>query len=157
MDLQELGSCLVLRAVRVLCHAVPRQGVHGQLIQGPTGGRRPLQASHRRVLPRRLSGVRTGVGRSSPIAKAGYPGVGRGGGQRADELAPGSPADLFVPLNVDVDGKYGHCLSHNERQGTEVEGPAVGVGVLLVVVTLVVGVAGIAGDVDDDADDVAQT
>lgn len=65
-------------------------------------------------------------------------------------------ADLLVLLDVDVDSQDGHHLSHDEGQSSEVEGPAVAVGVLLVLVALVTGVAGIAGDVDNDANDVTQ-
>lgn len=61
MDLEEFSSCLVFGTVRILRHAVPRQGVHGQLIQGPAGRGRPLQADHRRIFPRRFRGMRAGV------------------------------------------------------------------------------------------------
>lgn len=47
MDLEELSGRLMFGAVRVLRHAVPRQGVHGQLVQGPAGRWRPLQTDHR--------------------------------------------------------------------------------------------------------------
>lgn len=156
MDLQELSGRLVFGAVRVIRHAVPRQGVHGQLVQGPAGRRRPLQAGHWRVLPRRLRGMGAGVRRPPSIAEARYPRVGRRGGERADELAPGPPAHFLVPLDVDVDGEHGHGLGYDERQGAKVERPAVGVSVLLVVVALVIRVPGVAGDVDDDANYVAQ-
>lgn len=98
-----------------------------------------------------------GVWRPSAVAETGYPRVRRGGGERADELAPGLPADFLVSLNVYVDGEDGHRLSHNEGEGAEVERPAVGVGVLFVVVAFVVGVSCVAGDVNNDANDVAQT
>ncbi len=156
MDLEEL-SRLVFGAVRVLRHTVPRQGVHGQLVQGPTGRWRPLQAAHRRVLPRCLCGMRAGVRRPPAVAEARYPRVRRRGGERAYELAPRPPANFLVFLNVDVDGEDSHSFGHNEGEGAKVERPAVGVGVLLVVVAFVAGVSGIAGDVDDDADYVAQT
>jgi hypothetical protein len=65
-------------------------------------------------------------------------------------------ADLLVLLDVDVDSQDGHHLGHDEGQSSEVEGPAVAVGVLLVLIPLVTGVAGVAGDVDNDANDVTQ-
>lgn len=74
-----------------------------------------------------------------------------------DELAPRLPTNFLVFLDVYVDGEDGHRLGHDEGKGAEVERPAVGVGVLLVVVTLVVRVSCIARDVHNDANDVAQT
>lgn len=157
MHLQELSGRLVFGAVRVLCHTVSCQGIHGQLIQGPTGRWRPLQTNHRGVFPRCFSRMGAGVWCPPAVAKTWYPGVRGRGREWTDELTPRPPTDLLVFLNVDVDGKDGHSFSHNEWQGTKVERPAVGVSVLLVVVAFIVGVSGIAGDVDDDANYVAQT
>lgn len=58
----------------------------------------------------------------------------------------------MVFLDVNVDCKNTHGLSHDEGEGAEVKGPAVVVVVLLVLVFLVTGVPGVAGDVDDDGD-----
>lgn len=157
MDLEEVSSPVVFGAVSALRHAVPRQGVHGQLVQGPTRRRPPLQTGHRRVLPRRLRRMRAGTRCPPAVPKAGYPGVRRRGREGADELAPRLPANLLVFLDVDVDGEYGHRFGHDEGEGAEVERPAVGVSVLPVVVAFITGVSRIAGDVDDDADYVAQT
>lgn len=65
-------------------------------------------------------------------------------------------ARLFVFLNVYVDCEDAHGFSDDEGQRAKVEGPAVVVLVLPVLVLLVAGISCIAGDVDDDADDVAQ-
>ena len=157
MDLEELSGCLMFGAVRILCHAVPRQGIHGQLIQGPTGRLHTFQTNHRRVLPWRLCRMRAGMRCPPAVTEARYPWVRGGGGEWADELAPRPPADFLVSLNVDVDGEDSHSFGHNEWEGTEVEWPAVGVSVLLVIVAFIIGVSCVARDVDDDADDVAQT
>lgn len=157
MDLQELSRHLVLGAVRVLRHTVPRQGVHGQLVQGPAGRWRPLQTGNGRVLPRRFRGMRAGAWRPPAVAEARYPRVRGRGREWADEFAPRLPADLLVFLDVDVDGEDGHCFSHDEGEGAKIERPAVRVSVFPVIVAFVTGVSRIAGDVDDDADYVAQT
>lgn len=73
-----------------------------------------------------------------------------------EDVSARAAAKLLVLFDVDVDGQNAHHLSHDEGQASEVEGPAVAVGVLLVLVALVTGVAGIAGDVDNDANDVTQ-
>lgn len=65
-------------------------------------------------------------------------------------------ACLFVFLNVYVDRENAHGLSYDEGERAKVEGPAVVVLVLPVLVLLVAGISRIAGDVDNDADDVAQ-
>lgn len=156
MDLEELSSCLVFGAVRVLRHTVPCQGVHRQLVQGPAGRGHPLQTDHGRVLPGCLCRVGAGVGRPPAVAETRYPWVRRRWRERADELPPRPPANFFVLLNVDVDGEDGHSFSHDEGEGAEVERPAVGVSVLLVIIAFITGVACIAGDVDDDANYVAQ-
>lgn len=157
MDLEELSSSLMFRAVRVLCHAVSCQGVHGQLIQGPTGRCRPLQTNNGRVLPGSLRRMRAGVRRPPAVAKARNPWVRRRGGEWTDKLTPRLPANFLVFLDVDVDGEDGHSFGYNEGEGAKVEGPAVGVSVLLVIITFVTGISCIAWDVDDDANDVAQT
>lgn len=63
---------------------------------------------------------------------------------------------LFVLLNVNVDGEDADGLGHDEGESAEIEGPAVIVLVLPVLVFLVAGVSCVAGDEDDDADYVAQ-
>lgn len=63
---------------------------------------------------------------------------------------------LFVFLNVNVDGEDADGLGHDEGEGAEIEGPAVIVLALPVLVFLVAGISCVAGDEDDDADDVAQ-
>lgn len=157
MDLEELSAALVLWAVRVLRHTVSRQGVHGQLVQRAAGGRRPFQATNRRVLPGGLRGVRAGMRRPSAVAEAWYPRVRGRGRERTDELPSRLPADFLVLLDVDVDDEDGHSLGHNEGEGAKVERPSIGVSVLLVIVTFVVWVSSIAGDVNDDANYVAKT
>lgn len=157
MDLEELSTRLMFGAVRVLRHTVPGQGVHGQLIQGPTGRCCPLQADHWRVLPRCLRRVRASVRCPSAIAEARYPRVRWRRRERSDELAPRPPPNFLVFLNVDVNGKDGHSFGHDEREGAKVERPAIGVSVFLVIVAFVTRVSCVAGDVDDDANYVAQT
>lgn len=157
MNLQEFSVALMLWAVCIFSNTVPRQGIHGQLIQGPTGRRCPLHTPYRWVLPRGLCWVWTGAWRPPAVAEAGYSRVWRGGGEWADKLAPGLPADLLVLLDVDVNYKNGNSFSHNKGESAKVEGPTIGVGVFLVIVSFVTGVPGIAWDVDNDADDVAQT
>lgn len=157
MDLEELGSCLVFGAVSVVRHAVPGQGVHGQLIQGSAGRWHSFQVGHRRVLPRRLCRMGTGLRCPLAVAEAGYSGVRGRGREGADEFSPRSPANLLVFLDVDVDGDDGDCFGHDEGQGAKVEGPSVGVGVLLVIITFVVGIPCVAGYVNDDANYVAKT
>lgn len=70
---------------------------------------------------------------------------------------PAPVARLFVFLDVEVDCEDSHRLGHNEGKRAEVEGPAIVVLVLAVLVLLVAGITRVAGDVDNDSDDVAQT
>lgn len=65
-------------------------------------------------------------------------------------------ACLFVFLNVYVNCENTHGFSYDEGECAKVEGPAVVVLVLPVLVLLVTGISRIAGDVNNDADDVAQ-
>lgn len=67
----------------------------------------------------------------------------------------GSKVHLFVLLDVNVDRQNAHGFGHNERESPEVEGPAVVILVLLVLVFLVTGISSITGDVNNDTDDVA--
>lgn len=157
MDLEELSTRLVFWAVRVVRHTVPRQRVHGQLVQGPTGRWPPLQTGPGRVLPRGLRRMRAGVWCPPAITEAGYPWVRGRGRERTDELAPRPPANFLVPLNVDVDDEDCHSFGNDEGQGAKVERPAVRVSVLLVIVAFITGVSRIAGDVDNYAYYVAQT
>ena len=99
----------------------------------------------------------TGIRCPPAVAEAWYPRVWGRRRKGTDELTPRPPADLLVFLNVDVDGEDSHSFSDDEREGAKVERPAVGVGILLVVVSFITGVSCIAGDVDNDANYVAQT
>lgn len=63
---------------------------------------------------------------------------------------------LAAALDVDVDGQHADHLGQDEGQAAEVEGPAVRVVVLLLVVPLRARLARVRRDVHDDADDVAQ-
>lgn len=111
----------------------------------------------RRGLAGRLGGVRAGARVSPAIAETGHARVRRRGRRGLDEFPVRLDAHLFAFLDVDADGEDGDGFSHDERQGTKVERPAVVVVALLVFVALVTGVAGVTGDVNNDADDVAQT
>lgn len=90
----------------------------------------------------------------SAVAVARDARIGRG--RAFDEIMPAPVARFFVFLNVEVNCEDSYRLGHNEGKSTEVEGPAVVVLVLAVLVFLVAGIARVAGDVDDDSDDVAQ-
>lgn len=81
--------------------------------------------------------------------------VGRG--CALDEVVSSPVSRLFVFLDVKVDGEDTHRLGNDEGERAEVEGPAVVVLVLALLVLLVAGIARVAGDVDNDSDDVAQT
>lgn len=155
VHLQEAG--LLVGAVaggRGHLEGLPGQRVHGQLAHGDGPG--DLQA-HRRCVSggRGLCGPGAGPGAPSPVPVAGHPGVG-GGGRSLEELPFGLKSQLFVFLNVNVHGQDAHGLGHDERQGSEVKGPAVVVMVFFVFVALVAWVACVTGNVDDDAYDVAE-
>ena len=63
---------------------------------------------------------------------------------------------LAAALDVDVDGQHADHLGQDERQPAEVEGPAVRVVVLLLLVPLRARLARVGRDVHDHPDDVAQ-
>ena len=58
-----------------------------------------------------------------------------------------------MAVDEHVHGQHAHHLGHDEGERAEVEGPAVGVGVLTVTLT---GVARVSGYVHDDADDITE-
>ena len=73
-----------------------------------------------------------------------------------EEVGARAAAQLLVLLDVDVDGEDAHHLGQDEGQAAKVEGPAVGVVPLLVLVFLGGDVAQCCRDVHDHSDDVAE-
>ena len=63
---------------------------------------------------------------------------------------------VLVLFDVQMHGEHAHQLGGDEGESPRVEGPAVAVVALALLILPVTGVARIAGDEDDDADDVAQ-
>lgn len=79
---------------------------------------------------RRVRGAGRGA-RAAPVAVA-VAGDPRDG--RALEVVGGRArpySELAVPVNEHVHGQHTHHLGHDEGEGAKVEGPAVGVAVLL--------------------------
>lgn len=72
------------------------------------------------------------------------------------DIGARATAELLVLLDVDVYRQHAHHLSQDEGQPAEVEGPAVGVVPLLVLVLFGRDVAECRRDVYNDAYDVAQ-
>lgn len=63
---------------------------------------------------------------------------------------------LTVLLNVDVDSQNADHLSQDEGQASKVEGPAIGVVALLILITLCAWVTSVGRDVHYHPDDVAE-
>lgn len=64
----------------------------------------------------------------------------------------GSGTQLLMLLNVDVHSDHTHDFRDDEREGSKIEGPAVGVALLRVPLP---GVSSIGRYINYDADDVA--
>lgn len=73
-----------------------------------------------------------------------------------EEVGAGAAAQLLVLLNVDVDSEDAHHLSQDEGQAAKVEGPAVRVMPLLILILLGGDVTERCRDVHDHSDDVAK-
>lgn len=131
---------------------VPAKGVHGDL--GGGQGVETLDAHGGRVPGvGGLGGTRAGAA----AALITVPVAGDAGDGRGLEVVRGTGRgpQLFVPIDEHVHGQHPDHLGDDEGQGPEVEGPAVGIAVLLGVA--LGGVSGVGGDVHDNANDVAQT
>lgn len=160
VDLQE--AWIPLRAIGTDGPAAGLQRVPAQGVQGyvPHGQTHPKASTSTHLQPHwgglagRLGGPGAGTRVPPTVAVARDARIRRG--CAFDEVVPAPVARLFVFLNVEVDCEDSHRLGHNEGKCAKVEGPAVVVLVLAVLVFLVAGIARVAGDVDDDSDDVAQ-
>lgn len=125
---------------------IPGEGEHGNV--GGGDGAEAL-ADGRHVPGPRLSGAGAG-----PPAEAVPIGRQAGEGRLLQQLRVGLGADLAVLLDVHVHGDHPHHLGDDEGQGSEVEGPAVGVALLGVALPRVPRVG---RDVDNNPNDVAET
>lgn len=132
------------------------EGVPGQRVHGDLGGRERTEAleAHRRG----VAGMRRvcGAGGGAWAAPVSVTITGDSRYRRALEVVGRTRPNSKLSMAVDehVHGQDAHHLGHDERQGTEVERPAVGVAVLLRVAFG--GVPRVGWYVHDDPDDVAQ-
>lgn len=131
MDLQEV--VVPLRVVGGGGRARGLEGIPGQGIHGDLCGWQCTEAleAHWRGITRVrwVCGAGGGAGAASvAVAVAGDPRYGRS----LEVVGRSGPySELSMAVDEHVDGQDAHHLSHDERQGTKVEGPAVRVAVLL--------------------------
>ncbi len=152
VDLQEV--VVPLRGVIGGCRGARLalgQRVHRQL----GGGQRPEGLQPHRWC---LAGVRgiCGAGRRAWAASITVAVAGDARDGRTLEVVGGSCPHAQLPMAVDehVHGQHAHHFGHDEGEGAEVEGPAVGVAVLLGVT--LGRVPSVGWYVDNDSYDVAQ-